>query len=162
MGVADSFSARTGVLIGNFTPKNTYDTMDETAIGNDSNEVPGALKGITLFNEASDIYEVEKIIAGPLRRREHLNKICYKVRWKGYGPEEDTWQPKADLVYVEDLIDDYTKERNEQIRQRKRKIQEDVLPTQKENGPDIKKTNQPAIVLGDDTECEKSWHPDYG
>ena len=41
-------------------------------------------------------------------------------------------------------------------------IQEDVLPTQKENGPDIKKTNQPAIVLGDDTECEKSWHPDYG
>ena len=46
--------------------------MDETAIGNDSNEVPGALKGITLFNEASDIYEVEKIIAGPLRRREHL------------------------------------------------------------------------------------------
>ena len=48
--------------------------MDEVVDNNDSETVkePGALKGISLFNEASNIYEVEKIIAGPIRRREHL------------------------------------------------------------------------------------------
>merc|ERR1712045_694764 len=101
---------------------------------------PGALKGIPIFNEASDIYEVEKIIAGPHRRREHLNKVCYKVRWKGYGEEEDTWQPKADLIYVQDLIEEYTKTKNQQIKLKKRKIIEET--NAKENGPEAKKPTQ--------------------
>ncbi|CAG5114619.1 unnamed protein product, partial [Candidula unifasciata] len=59
-------------------------------------------------------YEVEAILDGPKKRREHLFKVCYKVRWKGYGPESDTWQPIADLVNVQDMIDDYKKEKDNQ------------------------------------------------
>ena len=52
-----------------------FTKMDEDGtakVQESSVQSPGALKGIPIFNEASDIYEVEKIIAGPHRRREHL------------------------------------------------------------------------------------------
>src|ERR1700694_4823293 len=31
-------------------------------------------------------------------------KLFYKVRWKGYPPSEDTWQPTNDLANAPDLI----------------------------------------------------------
>ena len=39
-------------------------------------------------------YEVEAIIDS-----KRVNKGWqYRVRWKGYGPEEDTWEPKESLI----------------------------------------------------------------
>ena len=38
-------------------------------------------------------YTVERIVAKRFRER----KVFFLVRWKGYDPEEDTWEPKQHL-----------------------------------------------------------------
>ncbi|XP_005098229.2 M-phase phosphoprotein 8 [Aplysia californica] len=140
------------------------DDMDDSSDVNDSAQIPDPLQ-FSLFNEGSDIFEVEKIIAGPLRRREHLGKVCYKVRWKGYGPEADTWQPKADLVYVQDMIEEYRKEKSQQSKLKKRKTS--PATNSKENGLEVeaKRMNMASKLPSqdsDDSDSERSWHPDYG
>lgn len=41
-----------------------------------------------------ETYEVEKIIS----RRKVRKRYEYLVRWKGFPPEDDTWQPESDLL----------------------------------------------------------------
>jgi hypothetical protein len=48
-------------------------------------------------------YEVEEIVD----RKHHLNGWCYRVKWKGYGPESNTWEPKANLEHAEKIIKNY-------------------------------------------------------
>ena len=42
----------------------------------------------------SDDFVVENILALKVERAVHF----WKVRWRGYGPEEDTWEPAASFV----------------------------------------------------------------
>jgi len=50
-----------------------------------------------------DMYEVERIVDC-----KHVgNRVLYRVRWKGYPPEEDTWEPPGFLEDVRDLIQEY-------------------------------------------------------
>lgn len=44
------------------------------------------------------------------------------MRWKGYGPEADTWQPLADLANVQDMIDDFRKSKAEKKGKRKQPV----------------------------------------
>ena len=37
----------------------------------------------------------------------------YKVRWKGYGSEDDTWEPIENLTSCLDMIEDYDEKQNE-------------------------------------------------
>jgi hypothetical protein len=41
--------------------------------------------------EGEEEYEVEKILDSRLKRR----KLEYYIKWKGYGPEESSWEPKS-------------------------------------------------------------------
>lgn len=42
----------------------------------------------------------------------------YKVRWKGYGPEDDTWEPKQNLESCQDMIEDYERQQSELAKRR--------------------------------------------
>ena len=48
-------------------------------------------------------YEVEKIVD----RRKRYGKMQFPVRWKGYGPEEDTWEPTASLRNAQRILKAY-------------------------------------------------------
>jgi hypothetical protein len=48
----------------------------------------------------SEEYEVEKIVG----ERKNNGKLYYRVRWKGYNAEDDTWQTARDLRNAPELL----------------------------------------------------------
>jgi hypothetical protein len=53
--------------------------------------------------EGEEEYEVEEIVDSERRP----NGWYYRVKWKGYGPESNTWEPKANLEHAEDILKKY-------------------------------------------------------
>ncbi|XP_018619457.1 chromodomain Y-like protein 2 [Scleropages formosus] len=53
---------------------------------------------------SGDLYEVERIVD---KRRNKKGKWEYLIRWKGYGPSEDTWEPEHHLLHCEEFIDQF-------------------------------------------------------
>ncbi|XP_033896313.3 chromodomain Y-like protein 2 [Acipenser ruthenus] len=53
---------------------------------------------------SGDLYEVEKIVD---KRKNKKGKWEYLIRWKGYGSNEDTWEPEHHLQHCEEFIDDF-------------------------------------------------------
>jgi hypothetical protein len=53
--------------------------------------------------EGEEEYEVEEIIDSERRR----DGWYYRVKWKGYGPESNTWEPKANLEHAEEILEKY-------------------------------------------------------
>jgi hypothetical protein len=53
--------------------------------------------------EGEEEYEVEEIIDSERRPEGWF----YRVKWKGYGPESNTWEPKANLKHAEDILKKY-------------------------------------------------------
>ncbi|XP_013386281.1 M-phase phosphoprotein 8 isoform X9 [Lingula anatina] len=62
-----------------------------------------------------DIYEVEKIVGMSVSPQ---GSRLYKVRWAGYSPSWDTWEPQDNLLSCLDMIEDYTKQEEEKRRTR--------------------------------------------
>jgi hypothetical protein len=53
--------------------------------------------------EGEEEYEVEEIVDS-----EHCpDGWYYRVKWKGYGPESNTWEPKANLEHAEKILKNY-------------------------------------------------------
>ena len=48
-------------------------------------------------------YEVEEI----LQSRKRGQGIQYLVKWKDYGNEENTWEPRRNVTNAEELIDNF-------------------------------------------------------
>ena len=53
--------------------------------------------------DGSEEYTVEKIID----RRKRYNRWEYRVRWQGYGPEEDTWEIMRNLTNARDAVKEF-------------------------------------------------------
>jgi hypothetical protein len=53
--------------------------------------------------EGDQEFEVDEI----LDSRMHRNRLQYRVRWSGYGPQSDSWQPATDLTNCVDALADF-------------------------------------------------------
>ncbi|XP_060626955.2 M-phase phosphoprotein 8 isoform X1 [Anolis sagrei] len=56
-------------------------------------------------DDEEDVYEVEKI----LDVKTEGSKILYKVRWKGYPPDDDTWEPEEHLEDCREVLLEFQK-----------------------------------------------------
>ena len=64
--------------------------------------------------EGEPIFEVESILAhrqvafGRKRRnRPRPTRLEFRIRWRGYTPDEDTWEPESNLTHCKDALADY-------------------------------------------------------
>ncbi|NWR11638.1 MPP8 phase, partial [Paradoxornis webbianus] len=55
--------------------------------------------------EGEDVFEVEKI----LDVKKEGGKILYKVRWKGYSSDDDTWEPEVHLEDCKEVLLEFRK-----------------------------------------------------
>jgi hypothetical protein len=53
--------------------------------------------------ENSPEYEVAEVVG----KRTMANGTKYLIRWKNYGPEDDTWEPVAGLSKVRKVVHDF-------------------------------------------------------
>jgi hypothetical protein len=53
--------------------------------------------------EGEEEYEVEEIV----NSERCQDGWYYRVKWKGYGPESNTWEPKKNLEHAEDILKKY-------------------------------------------------------
>ncbi|XP_030056144.1 M-phase phosphoprotein 8 isoform X2 [Microcaecilia unicolor] len=56
-------------------------------------------------DDEEDVYEVEKIIDF----KTEGNEILYRVRWKGYTSDDDTWEPEAHLEDCKEVLLEFRK-----------------------------------------------------
>jgi hypothetical protein len=54
----------------------------------------------TLDKKGNKRFDVDKIIG----ERKHAGRLQFKVRWRGYGPEDDSWEPHSFVRHLKDLI----------------------------------------------------------
>jgi transposase InsO family protein len=66
--------------------------------------------------EGEEEYEIESIIKSELRGRGRSRRLHYLVRWKGYGPEADSWVPEEDMEHTGDLVDEFERLERDKIR----------------------------------------------
>ena len=76
---------------------------------------------------AEQLFEVENILS----ERCFNGEEQLQVRWKGWGAEHDTWEPKTNLIWATDAIKKYeaTVARAQRAKPTKRRPQEAVLQT---------------------------------
>jgi len=65
--------------------------------------------------DGQEEYEVEAIIG----HRYKGNTIEYLTTWKGYGSNDNTWEPEENLSNSEEILEEYKKTHNVQRRQTK-------------------------------------------
>lgn len=74
--------------------------------------------------ELEEEFEVKEILDKKITNGEEY----YRIRWKGYGPENDTWEPKENLTHCQELLDEFEKgfsevhEEEKEIKRKRRDV----------------------------------------
>ncbi|KAL3310909.1 hypothetical protein Ciccas_010514, partial [Cichlidogyrus casuarinus] len=61
-------------------------------------------KDVVLDSQTEEFYFVQDIVDDKIVRGQKF----YKVRWKGYSPSEDSWEPESNLYSVPEVIEEYS------------------------------------------------------
>jgi hypothetical protein len=56
-----------------------------------------------ITEEGEEQYQVEKL--ADWKAEDRIWK--YRVRWEGYGPLDDTWEPASKLLHLEDQLQEF-------------------------------------------------------
>jgi hypothetical protein len=64
--------------------------------------------------DGDEEYEVEKILKS--RRTGRGKRLQYYVRWKGYGPNDDTWEPVENLQHAQEAVKEFYNRHPQAIR----------------------------------------------
>jgi len=92
-------------------PSSAYVTSSETSDRSFSPPSTPRKNPRRAARPAGRIFVVEKLLARSLKQQyspRGIKEYHYLVRWEGYGPEEDTWEPKSELVRgAADALQDY-------------------------------------------------------
>ncbi|XP_030198799.1 M-phase phosphoprotein 8 isoform X3 [Gadus morhua] len=76
-------------------------------------------------DEEEDVYEVERIIDMRLEEGE----VLYRVRWKNYSSDDDTWEPEAHLEDCREVLLNYKKNNVELKLKRDAEAKKMTVPT---------------------------------
>ncbi|KAI3523188.1 hypothetical protein L1887_01246 [Cichorium endivia] len=87
-------------LLGSYRDENTNMKSEEESDSEENEEKP---------NPSDDEFEVGKLLAVCYGDPNKVNKkkLHFKVRWKGYGPSYDTWEPFVGLSNCMDSIKEF-------------------------------------------------------
>ena len=66
-------------------------------------------------------WEVEEIISSRFNRRRR--RVEYLVHWKGYGPQERTWEPLENLANAQETLAEFIQQNPETQRVRKLEVE---------------------------------------
>lgn len=94
--------------------KNTHEKIDSMVVEEDDGDEDD--DDGEDDNNDGEVFEVEKVIGicyGDPKESENPG-LYFKVRWKGYGPSEDTWEPLEGLGNCREKIGDFVKKGYEQ------------------------------------------------
>jgi hypothetical protein len=71
-----------------------------------------------------DMYLVERIID---KKIEKSGEVKYKVKWKGYGEIDSTWEPMENLAHCQEFINEYEKfGKGDKIFEEKREVKNNI------------------------------------
>nr|XP_034971020.1 M-phase phosphoprotein 8 isoform X2 [Zootoca vivipara] len=117
---------------------------EEAAAGGEGAEAAagGSGGGADSDEDDEDVYEVEKI----LDVKTEDGKILYKVRWKGYSPDDDTWEPEEHLEDCREVLLEF----------RKKIVDSKPKPVKKE----IQKLPLNDDLFEADSEADSDWQSD--
>lgn len=63
-----------------------------------------------ITDSGEEEYEVERIISWEMRQKGKSRGLYYQVRWKGYGPEEDTMERAEKIAELSDIMTQFLAE----------------------------------------------------
>ena len=74
------------------------------------------------MSEIEDFFDVEEILDKKYNAREGKN--YYLVKWEGYPPEQNTWEPEENLETIPDLVEQFEKKYQNKLKQAKKQREE--------------------------------------
>ncbi|KAM5553603.1 DNA (cytosine-5)-methyltransferase CMT3-like [Rosa sericea] len=87
----------------NESEKHGFNFFFKTEDTEDEDEIIGT------DNEASEVYEVAQVLEICYGDPNHIKErgLYCKIRWKGYGADEDTWEPIEELSHCKERVQEF-------------------------------------------------------